>query len=59
MKTPKYEYWQGATKEWYFPLKAKNGKIVLQSEGYKTKRACLDTIKLIQENFDFPVIEIK
>lgn len=33
--------------QFYFHLKARNGKLVLQSEGYKTKQACVKTAKLI------------
>jgi uncharacterized protein YegP (UPF0339 family) len=35
--------------QFYFVLKAKNGKIVLQSEGYTTEKNCKDTIKAIQK----------
>jgi len=33
---------------YYFHLKSRNGKIVIQSEGYKTKAARLKTIMLLR-----------
>jgi uncharacterized protein YegP (UPF0339 family) len=34
------------SKEWYFHIKGKNGKIVAQSEAYKTKQSVVKTAKL-------------
>jgi uncharacterized protein YegP (UPF0339 family) len=36
-RTPKYEIWRAAPKDWRWHLKAKNGEIVSQGEGYKTR----------------------
>jgi len=33
--------------QWYWRLKSKNGKIVSQSEGYKTKRGCLKGVEIM------------
>jgi uncharacterized protein YegP (UPF0339 family) len=33
--------------QFYFHIKASNGKLVVQSEGYKTKQAAQKTAKLI------------
>ena len=35
---------------WYFHLKANNGKIIAQSEGYNTKRSALNGIASIKKN---------
>ena len=37
-KKPFYEVFRGRRGQWYFHLKAANGKIVCQSEGYNTRR---------------------
>ncbi|MFA6060280.1 MAG: YegP family protein [Taibaiella sp.] len=36
--------------EYQFNLKAGNGEIILSSEGYSTKYACMDGIKSVMEN---------
>ena len=42
----KYEYWESMkNRQWYWHLKASNGRVVAQSEGYVTKRCCLNGIK--------------
>jgi len=42
----KIKYWKAANRQWWFHVVAANGEIVAQSEGYKNKKDCLDTIKL-------------
>jgi uncharacterized protein YegP (UPF0339 family) len=56
MKKGKWEYFEGRDKQFYFHLKAKNGKVILQSEGYKHRGACLKAIKSIRTNADSPII---
>jgi len=34
----------------YFVLKAGNGEIILQSEGYKSRRACANGIESVRKN---------
>lgn len=46
--TGKFEWWRAANGEWRFRLKAPNGRIICQSEGYKSKRGCLNGIKSIK-----------
>lgn len=41
---------------WYFDLRARNGRIVLQSEGYKRKGGCLKAIKDIKASATAPVV---
>lgn len=36
--------------EFYFRLKAKNGQIILSSEGYTTKSACQNGIESVKKN---------
>jgi len=48
-RKPKFEIFQDKNKEFRFRLKAINGEIVLQSEGYKTKDDAKDTINKIGE----------
>ncbi len=45
------------TKFYYFHLKAANGKIVLQSETYDTKKAALKGIKSIQHNANAQIVD--
>lgn len=35
-------------RRWYFNARAKNGRIVLQSEGYRNRDDAVDTVKLIR-----------
>ncbi len=48
----KFEYWRSkrvfGSDQWYWHLKAANGKIVAQGEGYSTKENCLRTIGLVK-----------
>lgn len=61
MKLGKWEFWQSKKDEkWYFHLKAANGKIILQSEGYNTKKSCKEGITAIKKNaHTVLMIEIK
>ena len=36
--------------EFQFNLKASNGQVILTSEGYKTKKACLNGIESVKKN---------
>lgn len=44
MKTYTFKTFKGKNKEHYFHLKASNGKIILQSEGYKSNATMLRVI---------------
>jgi hypothetical protein len=46
-RNPKFEIFKDKNKEFRFRLKAPNGEVILQSEGYKSKDAAKDTIELI------------
>jgi len=40
---------------WYFHIKGRNGRIIAQSEGYKTRAGAIKTAKL----FNLEIVEIK
>jgi uncharacterized protein YegP (UPF0339 family) len=47
----KFEYWESKKDgQWYFHLKAKNGEIIAQSQGYTTKDNCINGIQSIKNN---------
>ena len=54
---PKFEIFFGINDQYYFHLKAKNGLIVLASEGYIAKESCYNGIKSVGINAPDAVIE--
>jgi uncharacterized protein YegP (UPF0339 family) len=50
----KIHVFQGVNQQWYFHIKGRNGKIIVPSEGYKTKQSCIKTAKLF--NFEIKVL---
>ena len=51
----KFEIYQsGKNKEYRFRMKASNGQIILSSEGYKSKNACLNGVDSIKKNAKNP-----
>lgn len=59
MKTGKWEYWRSVKDNlWYFHLKARNGKVILHSEGYWTEKGCKNGIKSIQTNVNAPIVKL-
>jgi uncharacterized protein len=45
--------------EWRWRLKALNGRTIADSgEGYKSKRDCLEAIKLVQSSYNAPVLDV-
>lgn len=47
---PKFEIYKDKAGEFRFRLKARNGEIILASEGYKTKAACENGIESVRKN---------
>lgn len=47
---PKFELFKGDDGEFYFHLKARNGEILLQSEGYKSKSGAVNGIESVRKN---------
>jgi len=47
---PRFELYEDKAGEYRFRLKARNGKIIATSEGYKTKAACENGIESVRKN---------
>jgi uncharacterized protein YegP (UPF0339 family) len=47
---PKFEVYKDKAGELRFRLKARNGEIIATSEGYKTRRGCLNGIDSVRRN---------
>ena len=43
-------YQSEKSKEYYFRLKAKNGQVILRSEGYTTKASCENGVASVKKN---------
>ena len=50
VKHPKFEVFLDKAGEYRFRLKARNGEIILASEGYKEKKSCLNGIESVKKN---------
>lgn len=50
VKHPKFEVYQDKAGEYRFRLKARNGEIILSSEGYKAVESCLNGIESVKNN---------
>lgn len=46
----KFSIKEGKNGQFYFNLKASNGQIILSSEGYTTKAACMNGVESVQKN---------
>jgi uncharacterized protein YegP (UPF0339 family) len=44
-------------RQWYWHLKAANGEIIAQSEGYTTQANCLATVRLVQSTTEQTPVE--
>ena len=49
-KHPKFEVYEDKAGEFRFRLKARNGEIILASEGYKAKASCENGIESVRKN---------
>lgn len=47
---PKFEMYEDKAGEFRFRLKARNGEIILASEGYKAKASCKNGIESVRKN---------
>lgn len=45
----RFEVFKNDEGQWFFRFKARNGKTILQSEGYKRKGSAYKTINVIQD----------
>lgn len=57
LKNPKFEIYTDNAGEYRFRLKAKNGQIIADSEGYKKKSSCLNGIESIRKNAPGSTVE--
>lgn len=56
---PRKLVFKGKNGKWFFHLQAANGKIIFQSQGYKTKQGALKGIRAIETVFLKAPIVIK
>ena len=54
---PKFEIYNDKAGEFRFRLKARNGEIILASEGYKTKASCENGIESVRKNAPAEIFE--
>ncbi|MBE6116420.1 MAG: DUF1508 domain-containing protein [Erysipelotrichaceae bacterium] len=57
VKNPKFEMYVDKSGEYRFRLKARNGEIILASEGYSQKAGCKNGIESVRKNAADGVIE--
>ena len=57
VKCPKFEIYNDKAGEFRFRLKARNGEIILASEGYTRKDGCLGGVESVRKNSDSPIVE--
>ena len=50
MENPKYQIFVGKDDQFYFHLQARNGEIILASEGYTAKHSTENGIESVREN---------
>jgi uncharacterized protein len=50
MGHPKFEVKTGKDSQFYFNLTAKNGQVILSSQGYKSKQGCENGIESVKKN---------
>lgn len=50
MTHPKFTIFSGNDDQYYFRLTARNGEIILGSEGYKSKSSCKNGIQSVKNN---------
>lgn len=56
LKHPKFEIFKDKRGEFRLRLRAKNGEIILASEGYTAKASCKNGIDSVVRNSDSPVV---
>ena len=55
----KFEVFKGADEQWYFHLKAPNGKVILASKAYHKKQGALDDIESVRKNAQPEQFEVR
>jgi len=60
MANGKFEVWTDKAGEFRFRLKAPNGEIIATSEGYSSKKSCMNGIQSVMKNApNAPIVEIE
>jgi hypothetical protein len=60
MASGKFEVWSDKAGEYRFRLKAPNGEIIATSEGYSSKKSCMNGIQSVMKNApNAPIVEIE
>jgi len=54
-----FELFKNRQDEWCFRIRAKNGRVVAQSEGYKNKQDALDTVRSLRFGCLFAKVTIE
>jgi uncharacterized protein YegP (UPF0339 family) len=54
MNNPKFQVFQGGNNQYYFRLRARNGQIILASQGYTAKQSCFNGIESVKANAPNP-----
>lgn len=57
ISSPKFELYLDKAGEYRFRLKAKNGEIIIISEGYKSKQSCLNAVESVKKNATSEYVE--
>jgi hypothetical protein len=58
LPNPKFQVYKDAVEKFRFHLYAKNGEIIAVSEGYETKDACLNGIKVVVQSCDAEIEDL-
>ncbi|MCQ2439161.1 MAG: YegP family protein [Oscillospiraceae bacterium] len=58
IRCPRFEVYADRAGEYRFRLRARNGKIILVSEGYVRKEGCLNGIESVRRNADSKIEEV-
>jgi len=60
MANGKFEVWTDKAGEFRFRLKAPNGEIIATSEGYSSKKSCMNGIQSVMKNApNAPIVELE
>ncbi len=54
----KYEYWKAPDGNWYWHLKAANGQVIANGEGYSRKEDVVHVIDLVKSSSTAPVTNL-
>src|SRR3990170_9042506 len=58
LPNPKYQIFKDAADKFRFHLKAANGEIIAESEGYQTKEDCLRTVDVLKNSYNAEIEDL-